>query len=142
MIGWWIGQPFWLIFVDQSNGALAQNFPHLKWQLISDYWVSSSKSWRLGTFHTSRHRCNETSMSTTWITITKSDQSYGKRNKLLCLIDIWHLEDLVVHSTTESVQASLPLSCCYDYWLLSQFKQVLHSAVVVIFCNSDRVNFW
>ena len=94
MIGWWIGQPFWLIFVDQSNGALAQNFPHLKWQLISDYWVSSSKSWWLGTFHTSRHRCNETSMSTTWITITKSDPSYGKRNKLLCLIDIWHLEDI------------------------------------------------
>ena len=26
---------------------------------------------------TSRHWCNETSMSTTWITITKSDPLYG-----------------------------------------------------------------
>ena len=57
MIGWWIGQPFWLIFVDQSNGALAQNFPHLKWQLISDYWVSSSKSWRQVGIGVMKHQC-------------------------------------------------------------------------------------
>ena len=44
MIGWWIGQPFYLMFVDQSNGALAQNFHHLKVSFVNKEWADSKGS--------------------------------------------------------------------------------------------------